>query len=456
MTKTRLLIAYAIIALSALCVSAQVSFSGSSQKIYEITPASNTGLNRVYVLYDTQGVSMSYTASTDDEVTWYQYGEGGGAYATEVEGVTTSGRTTTLAQVIKNKGYILEEGDRRYYVWVINYADYYLRLHSMTCEPASDCGTATLNVRGTGPDLEYFTITGVRRVLDRELKLSYNTMTWNDDATEWQRTDTTETIESFKNTIVVPAPLCNTQFTLSGDRFLEYWNEDVEITSDEFLTAAVDVQTTAEQEQREVDNEKSDGTSTDVLGGSAPCHITFTAYCTQAVIHKEWQMATDPDFNDIQLRLNQEVVDETYTEAGTFYWRFIGSNYDGSCEAVSQTYTVNIGISELYCPNVFSPGTTTEVNDIWKVSYKSIVRFHCWIFNRWGNQIIEFSDPSQGWDGTYRGKLVNPGVYYYVIEAEGADGKHYKLRGDINIIRFKENLNTGGSGDDVGGGDVVE
>ena len=75
------------------------------------------------------------------------------------------------------------------------------------------------------------------------------------------------------------------------------------------------------------------------------------------------------------------------------------------------------------------------------------MQFHCWIFNRWGNKIIEFSDPSQGWDGRYRGKLVDTGVYYYVIEARGADGKNYKLKGDINIIRYKQGLNgaTGGT-----------
>lgn len=100
-------------------------------------------------------------------------------------------------------------------------------------------------------------------------------------------------------------------------------------------------------------------------------------------------------------------------------------------------------MSELTCPNVFSPGVSIGVNDVWKVSYRSIVDFHCWIFNRWGNKIIEFTDPAEGWDGTYHGKLVSPGVYYYVIQARGSDGKNYKLSGDINIIRYRDR--SGGS-----------
>ena len=110
----------------------------------------------------------------------------------------------------------------------------------------------------------------------------------------------------------------------------------------------------------------------------------------------------------------------------------------------SDTYTVNIGESELVCPNAFSPGSSEGVNDVWKVSYKSIIEFHCSIFNTWGNRIIELNDPGQGWDGKYKGKLVDPGVYYYVIRAKGSDGKTYKLSGDINIIRYHKR--------DLGGG----
>ena len=73
----------------------------------------------------------------------------------------------------------------------------------------------------------------------------------------------------------------------------------------------------------------------------------------------------------------------------------------------------------------------------WKVAYKSIVSFKCWIFNKWGVQMFYFDSPDQGWDGKYRGKYVDPGVYYYVIEAKGANNKKMKLKGHINILRPK-------------------
>jgi gliding motility-associated-like protein len=141
------------------------------------------------------------------------------------------------------------------------------------------------------------------------------------------------------------------------------------------------------------------------------------------------------------------VVEQTFEDAGTFYWRFIGTNAAGTCTANSDVYTVTIGTSSLVCPNVFSPGSSEGVNDVWKVSYSSIISFKCWIFNRWGVQICELNDPSQGWDGKYKGKLVDSGVYYYVIEAKGSDGKKYKLNGDINIIKYKKGTGTTTGGD---------
>ena len=435
--------------ISCVVASAQIAFTGNTSEVMEITPEANTGLNKIYVLNGCEGVGMSYTARTMNPVTWLIYGEQGGGYAQEVFDVIDDRENpylSSIPEVEANKGYIIEEGTSRTFVWITDYSQFPLQLQSLTVDNDGDCGTATLHVEGSGADIPYYTITGVRKTLSRELKLSYYNTVWN-DTTHYDRSDlVTDTLSSFKSTIVIPAPFCNTTFTLSGDRFMELWSQVQTVESDTYVTHAVEVHTTAVQESRSNDNEKKN--DSEGLGGSAPCHIVFTAYYTDAVVHKEWQMATDQDFNNIILRLNTDEVDEIFDEEGTTYWRFIGSNADGSCESFSETYTVNIGVSELVCPNVFTPGTTEKVNDVWKVSFRSIIEFHCAIFNRWGNKIIEFDDPGQGWDGTYNGKLVPAGVYYYVIKARGSDGHVYNLDGDINIIRYHHVIQ--GSGNDSG------
>ncbi len=436
MKNLRYVLLTALAMVTTMIASAQVTFLGNGREIYEETPAANTGLNHIYVLYDTQGVSMVYNAGTDpDDVTWLRFGEQGGAYATEVEGIVRSGNITTLPQVEANCGYIIEEGTDRTYLWVVDYSKYRLALNSAMVDPESDCGTTTIHVVGSGSDIVYYTINGGRRVLDRQIKIKYNTLTWDAENAFWKETPVEETEESFKPAMAVPAPYCNTTFTIEGDKLLKFWGEAKSVTTDEYSTVAINVETTAVQEERDNDNEqKTDGS---FLGGSAPAHITFTAHCTHAVTYKEWQVSDTQEFTNLLMTFSQDEVDYTFDDAGTTYWRFYGANSDGSCEYYSDTYTVNIGESVLLCPNIFLPGSTEEVNDVWKVSYKSIVEFHCWIFNRWGNKIIEFTDPSQGWDGTYKGKQVPAGVYFYVIRAKGSDGKEYKLSGDINILRYK-------------------
>ena len=439
-----------MLCLCAEAVAQMVSFSGSAHSVWAETPEKSTGLDKIYVLYGTSGVSMSYEAANASAIVkWYKYGTLGGGYAEEVSNVVKTGTVTTMSQVDGNCGYIIEEGDKRTYLWVVDYSQYYLNL--TTIEPAAeqDCGSVALNVTGSGADINYTTINGVNKKLSRNITLTYNSLEWDSENHQWNQKEIVKTYEGFKSSIYEIAPLCNTSFTLSGDRFLKYWGEDLTVSYDNYVAQSIDVQTVVEQSVRDVPNEKKEAGSS-MLGGSAPVDITFTAYPTDAVAQREWQMSTDAEFATIESVHNDDVLQETFTDAGTFYYRYICKNSTGSCEAVSETYTVSIGESSLICPNAFSPEGTPGVNDEWRVQYKSIVSFKCWIFNRWGVQICELNDPSQGWDGKYKGKYVSSGVYYYVIQAVGADGKEYKLKGDINIIKYKENnMSSDNSGEGV-------
>jgi gliding motility-associated-like protein len=123
-------------------------------------------------------------------------------------------------------------------------------------------------------------------------------------------------------------------------------------------------------------------------------------------------------------RVKLEVADTSTTCTYTAYFP------EGSALRIDDSY--------LDAPNVFSPGTSPGMNDEFRVAYKSIVSFRGWIFNRWGVQLFYWTDPDKGWDGTVNGKPVSPGVYFYVIEAKGADGADRKKKGHINILRSRK------------------
>lgn len=408
---------------------------GAAQQPVELKPEASSGLDAVYVVRTTAGLSAKFTAPAGtSSLTWSAFGSAGGAYAEPVD-ATRDGDTWTISSVRPDTGYLIDYADgRRYYFWVTDWSAHPYDVTDVRVGEA-DCSSTQLLVSGSAPRITYYSINGRGIEIDREISVDYTSLEWNQEAEQFVPVDRTEHRAWLPDNFYVPAPLCETSFTLSGDRFLAKWGGESHVTTERVSPVAIDCHTEAVPTEREIDNEqKVDGLE---LGGSAPAEISFRAAVTDAAIFKEWQIAPDAEFDLVDFSSSDLVTDYTFRDAGTFYVRFVAANADATCEYTSETYTVTIGESNLQIPNAFSPGSSEGVNDIWKVSYKSIVKFECHIFNKWGVKLYEFTDPADGWDGKYKGKLVPPGAYYYVIKATGADGRNWDRAGDINIVGYK-------------------
>lgn len=420
------------------CRSAELSFEGNTEKVISEVPDKSTGLDMIYVVSSVNGLSASFASNSPGSVTWYRYGNLGGGYAEELYDVTVGNGFSRLDKVEGDMGYIVEQGDERYYFWVTDYSHHELRMDSLIAPAEQDCGTTVLEFSGDASAIHYYTINGRQMTLPRDIMLSYVNLVWSEESSQFiQEEINTSEAEISSSIYITPAVTCSTIFELSGDRFLREWNREKHVESTLFSPTAVDCRTEAVQtssgDDDELGSNKINTGNQSALGGSAPAEITFYSYVTDAVVHNEWQISTDQDFENITHRITEQDLTYTFEEEGTLYVRFIGSNSDGSCETFGDTYEVMIGASELRIPNAFSPDGD-GVNDIWRIAYRSLLDFKCWIYDRNGNQLYYFDDPSGGWDGTKNGKKVKPGVYYYVIQATGSDGKKYKKGGDINIM----------------------
>lgn len=415
-----------------------LTWSGNDRKVISVAPPASTGLGEVCVVYSTDGLSVAVPAASASAVRWLRYSNLGGGYAEEVSGVSFAGGMSVLGKVEGDMGYIVETEGRQYCFWVTDYSRHRLAVTALSESAEKDCSLTMLDVEGSGDEIVYYSVNGRRMTLDREISLAYRSLTADTENLTYNETNETETFAYLSNPLRTPAQLCPTEFTLTGDRFLKEWGESIEVTSPVIQPYAVQAITRAEQTAREADNEVNHGGGADgTLGGSAPCEIKFEAAVTDGALFREWQISRSQDFEDIGLRMSELSFTHTFTEEGTVFVRFVCANDDGACEYYSDVYPVSIGASSLRCPNAFSPGNQDGINDVWKVSYASIVSFECSIFDRNGRKIISLSDPSQGWDGKYKGKFVPTGAYYYVIKAKGADGKDYNLSGDINIVNYK-------------------
>lgn len=102
--------------------------------------------------------------------------------------------------------------------------------------------------------------------------------------------------------------------------------------------------------------------------------------------------------------------------------------------------TVRI-VRNVFIPTAFSPNGD-GINDKFSIfagrnatNVKSFV-----IFDRWGNMMYEVvdlppNDDTQGWDGTLRGRILDPGVFIYSAIVEFEDGEELNYHGEVKLIR---------------------
>lgn len=57
------------------------------------------------------------------------------------------------------------------------------------------------------------------------------------------------------------------------------------------------------------------------------------------------------------------------------------------------------------------------------------------IYNRWGEKIFENNDQQNGWNGNFKSKELDSGVYAYFFESTLVNKDSYTKSGNINLIR---------------------
>jgi gliding motility-associated-like protein len=96
-------------------------------------------------------------------------------------------------------------------------------------------------------------------------------------------------------------------------------------------------------------------------------------------------------------------------------------------------------------PNVFTPNGD-GINDILVAKTSGLVeKVDFRLFNRNGMELFRTSEPRLNWDGTYKGKIVSPGVYFYqcdVTERRITGSEMFHLSGFVHVITEKGATNA--------------
>jgi gliding motility-associated-like protein len=99
--------------------------------------------------------------------------------------------------------------------------------------------------------------------------------------------------------------------------------------------------------------------------------------------------------------------------------------------------TVDTLCADLFIPNVFAPDDAghTENNCFKLYGADCIGTMTLTIYNRWGEKVFVSSNPDECWDGNFRGKPLNTGVYVYYLEAELITGESLSKQGNLTLMR---------------------
>jgi len=118
-----------------------------------------------------------------------------------------------------------------------------------------------------------------------------------------------------------------------------------------------------------------------------------------------------------------------------------GSDSNG-CEG-TDTVVVNVnsqsaGCGTVYVPTVFSPKGSGNIDNQKVCVYGNcIAELSFSVYNRWGEMIFKSNntDLTDCWEGTYKGKALDSGVYAYQLLVKLTNGELIVQSGNITLIR---------------------
>lgn len=119
-------------------------------------------------------------------------------------------------------------------------------------------------------------------------------------------------------------------------------------------------------------------------------------------------------------------------ETTVFYVSVIDKNQCKNSDSVTVFVRTDIPV---FVPSAFTPNGDGK-NDVFKLSnyfFHKLQEFR--VFNRWGQEVFNTTDPSQGWDGNFQNTAQESGVYHYLIRVAYPDGRVETFKGDVTLLR---------------------
>ncbi len=107
---------------------------------------------------------------------------------------------------------------------------------------------------------------------------------------------------------------------------------------------------------------------------------------------------------------------------------------DNGCTAVDTVMVLVNFVEGVGVPTGFSPNGDGN-NDVLYVKGLALESLHFVVYNRYGEVVFETTQQSIGWDGTFKNRDENPGVFTWVLHYEFINGNSGVQKGNTTLVR---------------------
>lgn len=107
---------------------------------------------------------------------------------------------------------------------------------------------------------------------------------------------------------------------------------------------------------------------------------------------------------------------------------------ENGCSAEGNVLVLVNFIEGVGLPTAFSPNGD-GFNDVLFVKGFGLAAINLVVYNRYGEVVFETTDQNIGWDGTFKNRNENPGVFTWVLQYDFVTGKKGMKKGNTTLIR---------------------
>jgi gliding motility-associated-like protein len=145
--------------------------------------------------------------------------------------------------------------------------------------------------------------------------------------------------------------------------------------------------------------------------------------------HWNWQMG--PDYTT-----TEQNPTYAFPDTGKVKVRLIVTHPQGCKDSLSTILDIRPEI-HWYMPNAFTPNADSKNDGFLGKGYlEGATQFNMSIWNRYGEQVFQTTDPTEAWTGRQKntGAMSPPGVYVYVVSFVGPRGTPYEYKGYATLV----------------------